>query len=77
MGLSIILETDHMLYLQVVRLFNFNKKTIAVEHKERIYTLLPKVTGNYFFFFPKLLVLSAFSLLLYRILSLQQLEGEF
>lgn len=35
-----------------------------MEDKERIYTLLPKVMGNYSFFFPKVLVLSALILVL-------------
>lgn len=73
-GLSVILEIDHMQYLHVVKWLNFNE-TMTVENKERVYTLLPKIMSNCSFFFPKLPVLSAFILVLYRILSLQQLQG--
>lgn len=72
--LSIILEIDHMQYLHVAKWSNLNE-TITVENKESIYTLLPKIMGSHSFFFPKLTVLSAFILVLYRILSLQQLQG--
>jgi len=46
-----------------------------VEDRERIYILSPKVMDNYCFFFTQVLVLSAFILVLYRILSLPQFQG--
>lgn len=75
-GISIILEIDHMLYLHVVKPLNFKIIGLSQWRMKKGFTLYhPKWMGNYSFFFPKVLVLTAFILVLYGILLLQQLQG--